>query len=298
MGHQASSLALGLAMLPALLGAAGCSTEAATKTEIIRFSAIPDQNSTELKEKFDRVAAYLSEELGVDFEYVPSIDYGASVEAFKNGDIGLAWFGGLSGVRARAAVPEALAIAQGTIDPRFKSYFVAHASLGLSFSEVFPMELAGKSFVFGSRGSTSGRLMPEHFLRQATGKSPAELFGREPHFSGAHDKTAELVASGAYQAGALSYTTYDSLVAAGKIDPAKCVKIWETPTYPDYNWTAHPELERLHGAGFTSRLQAAIVGMRDPALLEAAQRPDGFIEASNADFSSLETLARELDLLR
>ena len=296
MAELTSPLAPALGLL--LLLGAGCSTEAAADTDTIRFSAIPDQNSTELEEKFDRVAAHLTAELGVNFEYVPSIDYGASVEAFKNGDVHLAWFGGLSGVRARTAVPGAVAIAQGRIDPEFKSYFVAHQSLGLAFSEAFPKEIEGKSFTFGSRGSTSGRLMPEHFLRQETGKGPAEFFGREPNYSGAHDKTAELVASGAYQVGALSYTTYDKLVADGRIDPAVCVKIWETPSYPDYNWTAHPELTELHGKDFIDRLQATLVGIQDAALLEAAQRPDGFIEASNADFAPLETLARELDLLR
>ena len=287
------------AVLLALLSAlGGCSSEASAETGPIRFSAIPDQNSTELKEKFDIVANYLSEQLGVPFEYVPSVDYGASVEAFKNGDIHLAWFGGLSGVRARTTVPGASAIAQGTIDPEFKSYFIANASLGLQLSDSFPSQLEGKSFTFGSHGSTSGRLMPEHFLRVETGKKPADFFGREPNYSGAHDKTAQLVESGAYQAGALSYTAYERLVAEQKIDPSKCVKIWETPTYPDYNWTAHPDLDRLHGAGFTQRIQTAIVAMQEPSLLKAAQREAGFIKASNEDFAPLETLARDLELLR
>ena len=278
--------------------ATGCSSDVNAERGPIRFSAIPDQNSTELKEKFDLVAAYLSDRLGVPFEYVPSTDYGASVEAFKNGDIHLAWFGGLSGVRARTAVPGARAIAQGKIDPEFKSYFIANGALGLQISDAFPMELEGKTFTFGSRSSTSGRLMPEHFVRQNTGKSPEEFFGGEVGFSNAHDKTAELVASGAYQAGALNYQVYDRLVSEGKLDPKACVKVWETPTYPDYNWTAHPELEELHGAGFIGRIQEALVGMKDGKLLEAAQRADGFIAATNEDFAPLETLARELDLLR
>ena len=86
--------------------------------------------------------------------------------------------------------------------------------------------------------------------------------------------------------------------ARGEIDPAVCVKVWETPPYPDYNWTAHPALEEAFGAGFIDRLQAALVGMNDPALLADAQRKEGIIEASNEDFTPLAELARELDLLR
>ena len=67
----------------------------------IRFTAIPDHNASELKQKYDPVAAYLAENLGVNVEYVPAADYQASVGMFKNGDVQLAWFGGLTGVRAR-----------------------------------------------------------------------------------------------------------------------------------------------------------------------------------------------------
>ena len=80
-------------------------------SKILKFSAIPDQNTTELIEKFKPLAEYLSKELGVKVEYVPSKDYQASVEMFKNGDIQLAWFGGLTGVQARNAVNGARAIA-------------------------------------------------------------------------------------------------------------------------------------------------------------------------------------------
>ncbi|MAB81011.1 MAG: putative selenate ABC transporter substrate-binding protein [Planctomycetes bacterium] len=286
------------ALALAVLATSACSSGAAAGPKTLRFSAIPDQNSTELEEKFGRVGAYLGEQLGVSFQYVPSTDYGASVEAFKNGDIQLAWFGGLSGVRARAAVPGAQAIAQGAIDPTFKSYIVAHTSLGLQFSLSFPHELQGKTFTFGSRGSTSGRLMPEHFIRVETGRSPQDFFGSEMSFSGSHDKTAKLVEAGTFQAGALNYKVYDSMVAEGKLDPAKCVKIWETPTYPDYNWTAHPDLEERFGSGFIEDLRAAIIGMKDRELLAAAQREAGFIRASNDNFAPLAELARGLNLLR
>jgi len=289
-----TALLLALAALP--IGA--CDSGVAAEDVTLRFSAIPDQNSTELREKYDQLATYLADELEVGVEFVPASDYSASVEAFKNGDVQLAWFGGLTGVRARAAVPGARAIAQGQVDPLFVSYFIVNASTGIEPSEEFPFELEGKAFTFGSDSSTSGRLMPEYFIKQETGKSPLEFFGAEMSFSGDHSKTATLVQSGSFQAGVLNYKVYDALVAKGEIDPAVCVKVWETPPYPDYNWTAHPSLEETFGAGFIDRLQAALVGMDDPELLAAAQREEGLIPASNEDFAPLAELARELDLLR
>ena len=164
--------ALALATLGLFL--AGC-TARASDIKTLRFSAIPDHGQTELKVKFDKVAKYLSERLGVPVEYKSSVDYGASVESFRSGDIQFAWFGGLTGVNARVLVPGAEAVVCGESDKHFKSYFVAHKDTGLKPSKEFPMEMKGKIFTFGSRSSTSGRLMPQYFIKQNTGEAPDVL---------------------------------------------------------------------------------------------------------------------------
>ncbi len=281
----------------ALLAVVGCGDGNGTAPDPLRFSAIPDENTTELERRFAPVAAHLSEKLGVPVQYVPSSDYSASVEMFKNGDIQLAWFGGLTGVQARQAVPGARAIAQGVEDPNYRSYFIAHRSTGLERSEEFPAEIASLRFTFGSASSTSGRLMPEHFLREETGKSPLQFFEHEFGFSGSHDKTIELVASGAFDAGAVNYRTYDAWVEEGRVDPDVCRIVWQTPDYADYNFTAHPSLETRYGAGFTDRLQRAILEMRDPALLDSFRR-SGFVAARNEEFDGILAVARELGMAR
>ena len=176
--------------LTASLPLTSCGPAAQASAGVLYFSAIPDDNKTELRERYDLVTAALSEELGVEFQYRPTSNYDASVEAFKNGDIQLAWFGGVSGVQARIAIPGAQAIAQGAVDPNFLTYFVCHKDVGIAPSEDFPLALKGKTFTFGSRGSTSGRLMPTHFIGKFTGMSPEEFFGAPDRFSGSHDQTA------------------------------------------------------------------------------------------------------------
>jgi len=266
-------------------------------TPTLRFSAIPDQNSTELKEKFDALAKHLARKLGVRVEYVPATDYKASVEMFKNGDIQLAWFGGLTGVQARLAVPGARAIVQGDTDPKFVSYFVANKEAGLEPSKSFPMGLAKLSFTFGPASSTSGRLMPEYYIRKNTGKSPAEFFGREPSFTESHDKTLELVESGKVQAGVVNFEVYDRRVAEKKTNADVVRVVWATPEFPDYNFTAHPDLETQFGAGFIDKLQAALVAIDDANLLSAFPRKK-LIPARNEDYAATEQVARELGFVR
>ena len=111
--------------------------------------------------------------------------------------------------------------------------------------------------------------------------------------------------SGRYQAGAVNYEVYERRVKAfrgetddpRRTDPSVCVKIWETPTYADYNLTAHPDLERLFGEGFTARVQQAFLAMEDPDLLAAFGR-SRMIETENSDFDGIRKVARKLGFLR
>jgi len=197
-------------------------------------------------------------------------------------------------VQARRLVPGSEAIAQGIEDPDFRSYFIAHVSAGLKPGKDFPREIVGKSFKFGSKGSTSGRLMPEYFIRQHLGV-PDEVFSRVG-FSGDHTQTNALVQSGAYQVGAVNYQVWEEEVAAGLIDTDKVRVIWKTPSYPDYHWTIRGDVDATWGEGFAERVRAALIGMKNPRLLEAFPR-SGFIAAKNADFVEILAIAKEIGLI-
>ena len=262
----------------------------------LRFSAIPSQNATEMVEKFDGFAKYLSGKLGIPVEYVHSVDYAASVEAFRQGKIHLAWFGGFTGVQARHLVPGSKAIAFGEEDPSFRSYFIAHQSTGIEPGEVFPAGIAKFAFCFGSKSSTSGRLMPEHFIRKHSGKTPKDFFTAEPFFSGSHPKTIELVASGQYPVGVVDYKEWEKAVDAKKVDPAVVRVIWKTPAYADYNFTVRADVDNVFGAGFTDKLQQVIVDCKDETLLKAFPRKS-MIKAKNEDFDAIRQVAIDLKLI-
>jgi phosphonate transport system substrate-binding protein len=259
------------------------------------FTAIPDSDETRLVERFTRVADYLQSKLGTTVKYLPVKSYPAAVTAFTNNQVQLAWFGGFTGVQARRQVPGSDAIAQGAEDVAFKTFFIANTKTGLKPSKDFPKEIAGKSFSFGSRASTSGRLMPEYFLRQQFGRSPEEVFSRVG-FSGDHSRTIAVVQSGAYDVGVLDFTVWDLEKKAGKIDEAQVQVIWETPTYPDYNWTVRGDVERVYGAGFKEKLRAALLAIEDRAILDQFARSK-FIPAKNSDYAPVEEVGKVTNLL-
>ncbi|SDG21210.1 phosphonate transport system substrate-binding protein [Onishia taeanensis] len=259
------------------------------------FTAIPDEDETRLQQRFQNVADYLEEQLEVDVRFVPVKSYAAAVTAFRNNQVQLAWFGGLSGVQARARVPNSRALAQGVEDAEFMTYFIANQNTGLDAGEGLTDKMRDMTFTFGSKGSTSGRLMPEYYLREAFGQPPEEVFSRVG-FSGNHSRTISLVASGAYDLGAVNYTVWENEVEAGNIDTDQVEVVWKTPNYPDYQWTIRGDVDERFGAGFADRVQQALLNMDDPELLESFPR-SGFIPASNDDYAIIESVGKELDLI-
>jgi len=269
------------------------SSFASNKT--LYFSAIPDQNQSQLQQRFSKIARYLSTTLNVPVEYIPVKSYAAAISAFRNDQIQLAWFGGLSGVRARSLVAGSEAIAQGAEDTEFKTYFIAHHSTGLTLSKQLPTSIANKNFTFGSKGSTSGRLMPEFYIREQFKKSPADIFKRVG-FSGNHSRTIALVQSGAYQVGAVNFKVWQRDLEDGKIDTDKVGVIWETPTYPDYQWSVRGDINKKLGANFKQKLKQALLDMKDPELLNAFPR-SAFISAQNDDYLPILNTAKKIGLI-
>jgi phosphonate transport system substrate-binding protein len=263
--------------------------------ETFTFTAIPDADESRLNERFGKVADYLTEQLGVDVKYIPVKSYPAAITAFRNDQVQLAWFGGLSGVQARELVEGSEAIAQGYEDQFFKTYIIANAATNLIPREEFPVALEGKTFTFGSKGSTSGRLMPEFYIRENTGKSPEELFSRVG-FSGDHSRTIALVESGAYDLGAVNYSVWDIELGLGKIDQSKVNVIWTTPTYPDYQWTIRGDVNARYGEGFKAKVTEALLNMKDEELLASFPR-ESFVPASNSDYAPIYETGKSIGLI-
>lgn len=286
------------------LALVGCGGADATQgsDRVLAIGAIPDQDPQLLQRRYTALAGYMSETLDVTVRYVPVTDYTSSVTAYRRGDLDLAFFGGLTGVQAREQVPGSVPVAQRDIDAEFRSVFIAGTATGIKpFDKVSGLStLAGQSFTFGSESSTSGRLMPQHFLTRA-GVSLAEFAG-EPGFSGAHDTTIALVEAGTYEVGVLSESVWKARLAAGEVDATKVREIFRTPEYHDYHWLARPDLNEEFGPGFTQRVTDALLSIdgsnqREAEILNLLNA-GGFVKTRRENYDLIEQIARNVGLLR
>jgi phosphonate transport system substrate-binding protein len=262
--------------------------------EVLKVSAIPDENPNELLRIYTPFAEYLGTELGMKVQFVPVVDYAATVEGLAAKKLDLVWYGGFTSVQAvKRTQGQATRLAMRKEDAEFKSVFVARKDGPIKS----PADLKGKTFAFGSVSSTSGHLMPRYFLLK-NGLNPERDFGQKPAFSGAHDATALWVESGKVDAGALNFLVWEKLVETKKVDPNKVAVFWTTPPYVDYVWTARADLD----PGLRERIAQAFLKLRydnpEHRRLLDLHRTTGYIKAQDEDWKSIEEAAIAAGLLK
>jgi phosphonate transport system substrate-binding protein len=288
----------GLAL--AALAACGRSSPVSASTDPsgpLRIGAIPDQDPEVLQRLYGTVAGAMSQALDLEVSYEPVTDYAAAVSLFRTGDLDLVWFGGLTGVQARLQTPGAVPVAQRDIDTEFHSIFVVNAASDLAPSDDLT-PLAGRRFTYGSETSTSGRLMPAYFLQEQD--VDPQGFPGGPGFSGSHDATLALVASGTYEAGVLNEQVWKSRSAEGAVDPA-VVLYARTPAYHDYHWLLGPNAVDRLGADLPGRLTDWFTGLTpenpDDAEVLDLFGAGSFIETEASNYEQIETIGRDLGLI-
>ena len=259
--------------------------------EVLRVSAIPDENPNELLRIYAPFVEYLSKELKMKVQFTPVVDYAATVEGLAAKKLDLVWYGGLTSVQAvRRTNGTAKRLVLRQEDAEFKSVFIARPGSGINSLA----DLKGKTFAFGSVSSTSGHLMPRFFLLKAN-LNPERDF-KQAAFSGAHDATALWVESGKVDAGALNFLVWQKLIETKKVDLSKVNVFWTTPPYVDYVWTARGELDK----GLQERITAAFLKLdyQNPEhkrLLDL-HRTKKYIRANDEDWRGTEEAARAAGL--
>lgn len=278
------------AAMAVLLGLVACGADAEADA-VLRVSGIPDSKGTEIDALARAVEDYLGNELGMKVEYINATNYDAAVAMMGSNKIDLGWFGGVTGVDAvDACAGEARMIATRARDLQFKTYFIANRAVvdagrvgQVDSLEDLAPKLEDLTFTFGNLRSTSGHIMPRHFMA-AAGIDPENGVKGGAKNQDNHTLTLDMVADGRVDVGALNYTTYE-LASAEKKQQA--VKIYETPTYVDYCMVARESL----GSDLIGRIQAAFTkldpGKPEHAAMLAAFKAEKFVAAESSQWQMI-----------
>ena len=264
----------------------------AAVADVLRVSAIPDEDPQELLRKYKPFADYIAKEVGVKVKFVPVLDYAATVEGLAANRLDIVWYGGFTSVQAVERAKGATRLAMREEDASFKSVFVTRTDSGIKTLA----DLKGKTFAFGSVSSTSGHLMPRHFLR-AAGVDPERDF-RKFGFSGAHDATAAWVEAGRVDAGAVNFLVWRKLVDKKKIDTKTTHVFWSTPPYVDYVWVARGGVPEEIREKFKQALLKLDYSKPEDKKVMDLQRTRKFIPAKDSDWDGIRKAAIAAGLLK
>jgi phosphonate transport system substrate-binding protein len=265
---------------------------------VLRCTGIPDSKTSELTKEYVLIKDHLAKELGADVQFEVVKDYDAAVTALTSGKADLAWLGGHTTVIAEESGKVEL-VACRDLDLKFKSYFIAHKDAfeklgGKPLDSLAGLEgkVGGMKFTFGSQGSTSGHLMPRHFMN-VQGVPPEKTFGKDNvGYSGNHSNTLKQVADGTVQIGAINYTDWDKASAEVK---ASAPLLYVTPEYVDYCWVANKAL----GAEKIGRIRAVFTSLdkANPAhapILEAWGKAGKLVAADPKNWQGIRDVRAEL----
>ena len=234
----------------------------------IRIGLLPDDSAQAVLSRFEPMRTRLEKALQRPVKVmIPSLErsysYKDLVDAFVEGKIDIAYFGGASFLAASDRTPT-VPLVMRRLDGRFHSYFITRAG-----SKVISLEgLKGMRFAFGANDSTSGYLMPLYYLNEM-GLDPDKDFQGPPQFSGTHTRTLEWVLSGRVDAGVMNGQIFDRLLWEKKVDLTKIDIAWISPAFPDYIWAARqnvsPEIRKRIKQTF---LDLRLNDKRDALVLE------------------------------
>lgn len=278
------------AFLAMLCACAGEDGQESSIPDVIRISLLPDRSIEELHSRYMPLVDYLGRATSLEFELVFARDYTEMIEDFDAGRLHLVRFGGLTFVQAESR-SRAEPLVMRDVDREFTSCYLVSGSDARGTVD----EFAGDDFSFGPRLSTSGHLMPRHFLG-ARGLVPERLFASVQYSSG-HDQTAASVRDGTVAIGVANCIIARSMLTDGRLGRGDVRILETTPPYPNYVWAVAASMDE----GLKTRLRDAFLAL-DPmisehlALLQAAGA-NGYLPAGREDFEEIRRAARDVGLL-
>jgi phosphonate transport system substrate-binding protein len=157
----------------------------------------------------------------------------------------------------------------------------------------FPEDAKGMSMQMLDVGSTSGWLVPTHFLRQR-GIEPRSFFGR--YAEGASAAAAQMATVGGQVDLATGWDTHrNTMIRNGQIKPDSNRIVWESDPLPNEPVVVRrgfdPELAR--------RLQQALSSMPEAKARDMMPWPyTGFVPTSHEPYAVLEKMGREVGVLK
>lgn len=241
------------------------------------------------KAGFEPFFAHVAEELGVDYELQVASDFAGIAVALANGKVDVAWLGPYGFVLANHD-SDARAIATVEYDgkPTYHAIVVAAPDSPVAN---WPDDAQGRSMSFAEVASTSGWLVPTHFLTQR-GIDPKTYFQYSE--GAAHPANEVAVATGRVELATDYDRNRNAMIESGDLDEGATKVVWESEPLPNDAIAVRP--------GFDPELARRIQEILDAMSADQAEEllPEhytGFTPATDDSYRSIRDAAVSLGQL-
>ena len=263
--------------------------EEAKKDDPLVLAFIPQENPEKLIGDIEIIIEYLQKEMGIAVKGYVTQDHAAAVEALRNGEADISFMGGLPYVLAHEIIGAEVILSEvyrGS--PTYRARIFVLRDSGIEKVE----DLKGKSIAFADPISESGFIYPLEIMVEAgllkRGDDPKEVFSNV-YFAGGYQQAIQALANGLVDAAGVSQFA-DLLLTPEQLP--KITWIAESKPIPSHLVCVRKGLDKERVDAF----KQAMLKLNQPEnkhLLKYVYSPDGYIEASHSDYTSVEEKARQ-----
>ncbi len=224
---------------------------------------VPSYTPKRMVASFAPIAKYLEGELKVSVVVAVAGTYQDLVAKMGRGDADIGLYGPFSYILAEQGQNLAPLVVRDRKDlgVYYNSVIIVRSDSPFRSIE----ELRGRSMAFVDPASTSGFLVPDSLF--ISRQLDIEKFFSSYHFAGSHDKVTEEVLDRRADAGAVSKSILNSLVAAGRVRSEDLRTLWISESIPGSPFVARADLSLRMREGFKKAMLS--VDVADPAALAA-----------------------------
>ena len=165
--------------------------------------------------------------------------------------------------------------------PEYFAIMVTHPDSGIRS----PADLKGRTFAFGDKGSTSGYLIPLHYLMTQS-ITPESYFSKVVHTS--HQAIETQVTQGVLDAGADYNRNRNAMIEQGMIKAERSKIIWQSEPLPNDAFAVSKALAA--DKALVARLQAALADVGNVLKTQPKLLPPhytGFVSRDNAFYKPI-----------
>lgn len=256
----------------------GFAAESPLKFGVGLFQPDKDKNDA----TYRPLANYLAQRLGREVQLRTVDSWEGLAKSLANGETDMALLGPWGYVLAQH---QAGAQVVSTIlydgKPEYFAITVTNPNSGINSLA----DLKGKTFAFGDKGSTSGYLIPLHYL-MTQGIEPEKYFSKVVHTS--HQAIETQVTQGVLDAGADYNRNRNAMIEQGLIKAENSKIIWTSSPLPNDAFAVRQGL--ADDKVFVARLQAALSDVGELLKAQPALLPPhytGFVSRDNSFYKPI-----------